>query len=58
MTTIPVLQMPSSEGQSWDGLTYIWEQDFYIPSFWVLGPDMTVLAEDTQYPDDPGRYID
>ncbi len=58
MTTIPVLALPESESQSWDGLGMIWEQDMYIPTFWVLGPDMTILAEDAQYPEDPGRYIE
>ncbi len=60
MTTIPVLAFGEdySDWSNWTGLGFEWEQDLYIPTFWVLGPDMTILAQDTQYPSDPGRWIE
>jgi hypothetical protein len=58
MTTVAVLQMPDSMSEGWESLSYQWEQDLYIPTFWVLGPDMTILAEDVDYPSDPGRYME
>ncbi len=60
MVTVPVLQLPEEETnwQTWSGLGFEWEQDLYIPSFWVLGPDMTIIAVDEQYPSDPGRYLE
>ena len=55
METVAVLQVSRSEHSD---LSNHLEQDGYIPSFWVLGPDMSIIAEDSQYPSDPARYIE
>lgn len=49
MTNIPVLGMPASEMESWDGLGWTLEFDGYIPTAYYIGPDMTVLAADDLY---------
>ena len=53
LQTVPVLADPAGSAEAeW----YHWEMDFGIPSFMVIGPDMTVEAVDT-YNTDPAAWL-
>jgi hypothetical protein len=53
---IPALGMTQADSSYPSGLSWQWEGDGYIPTYYILGPDMTVLSAD-QMQDDPGSYI-
>jgi hypothetical protein len=51
-----VLGLTDADMDQWSDVTYIFETDFYIPTVYHIGPDMTVLGADT-YDADPSRYL-
>ena len=57
MLTVPALQMPEEHREDLEDLNYQWEEDMYIPSFWILGPDMSIIATDADYPSNPSDYL-
>ena len=56
MTDIPVLGFTAADMDSLEDLCWQWEYDMYIPTMYVLGPDMTVLSAD-EMATDPGPWM-
>jgi hypothetical protein len=53
---IPALGLTSADGSYPNGLSWAWEGDGYIPTYYVIGPDMSVLSADNMQ-SDPGGFI-
>ena len=56
LSTVPVLKLPSAETEP-GGLHQQWDQNDVLPTYWILGPDMTIIAEDRDHPFDPALYM-
>lgn len=55
-TNIPALGTTAQDQDEWSDILFVYEADFYIPTVYHIGPDMTVRGADT-YNSNPGSYL-
>ncbi len=56
MTSIPALGLAATDQDEWTDLAFTYEVNFFVPTYYHLGPDMTVLASEASSAD-PSPYL-